>query len=208
MPFGFRRHEEKAEAETSPPGAPSGSMLPPRPVATGGGIAFDGLTEEWRLIGIMDVSGRLSDALNRRDAIGIRDVSWAPIDGSEPFSPVPGLRSIDPYDLIIVLAGEGTLPGFSDDEKAAHRVHKLSYGVNLEVPPFRVRGLVHLFPGSEPERLLDRSNEMFFAVTSGEVRLNDEVIRDPEASTILVNRQYLRGVEQADVEAVEDAAGR
>ncbi len=44
----------------------------------------------------MEVSGRLSDALNRRDAISIRDVSWAPIDGSEPFSPVPGLRSIDP----------------------------------------------------------------------------------------------------------------
>ncbi len=115
-------------------------MLPPRPVATGGGIAFDGLTEDWRLLGIMEISGRLSDALNRREAIAIRDVSWAPIDGSEPFSPAPGLRSIDPYDLIIVLAGEDTLPRFSDDEKAAHRVHKVTYDVALEVPPFRVRG--------------------------------------------------------------------
>jgi hypothetical protein len=26
----------------------------------------------------MDVTGRLSDALNRRDAISIHDVSWAP----------------------------------------------------------------------------------------------------------------------------------
>jgi hypothetical protein len=161
-------------------------------------VAFDGLTEEWRLVGTMEVSGRLSDALNRRDAISIRDVNWAPLDGSEAFSPVPGLRSIDPYDLIVVLAGEGSLPVFSDDEKAAHRVHKLSYGVALEVPPFRVKGTVHLFPGFEPERLLDRSNDMFFAVTGGLVMLDETRIGDDPTDTILVNRQYLRRVEQIE----------
>ncbi|MGH2511366.1 MAG: hypothetical protein ACRDGQ_01625, partial [Candidatus Limnocylindrales bacterium] len=160
-----------------------------------------------RLVGVMEVSGRLSDALNRREAIAIRDVSWAPIDGSEPFSPVPGLRSIDPYDLIVVLAGEGTLPGQSDDEKAAHRVHKLSYGVNLDVPPYQIRGIVHLFAGSEPERLLDRSSEMFFPVTAGSVLLEDQQLGGPRASTILVNRQYLRRVEQAEVDLPDEAAG-
>ena len=196
MPFGFRKQDDKP-ADSVEASAAMGPAPVPRPVA-GGGIAFDGLTEEWRLVGVMEVSGRLSDALNRRDAISIKGVSWAPLDGSEGFSPVPGLRSIDPYDLIMVLPGEGTLPGFSDDEKAAHRVHKLSYGVALEVPPFRVRGTVHLYPGSEPERLLDRSNEMFFAVTGGLVMLNDQRIGDGQTDTILVNRQYLRGVEQLD----------
>lgn len=204
MPFTFRRQDGKPlEAEESPTAT---SVEVPTPVATEGGLAFDGLTEEWRLVGIMEVTGRLSDALNRRDAISIRDVSWAPIDGSEPFSPVPGLRSIDPYDLIIVLAGEGSLPGQSDDEKAAHRIHKLSYGVNLEVPPYRVRGTVHLFPGSEPERLLDRSNEMFFPVTDGAVMLEEERIGDARTSTILVNRQYLRRVEQAEMDRADDSA--
>lgn len=198
MPFGFGKREAK-------PGEPDGATSPeaatpaaaPEQVAAGG-VAFDGLTEEWRLVGVMEVSGRLSDALNRRDAISIRDVSWGPLDGSEPMSPVPGLRSIDPYDLIVVLTGEGSLPVFSDDEKAAHRVHKVSYGVALEIPPFRVRGTVHLFPGFEPERLIDRSNDMFFAVTDGLVMLEETRIGDDPTHTILVNRQYLRRVEQME----------
>jgi len=207
VPFGFGKHDDRAPVTE---GADPSGHPEPEPVGAAlvpdGGISFDGLTEEWRLVGIMEVTGRLSDALNRRDAISIRDVSWAPTDGSEPFSPVPGLRSIDPYDLIVVLAGEGTLPEQSDDEKAAHRVHKLAYGVVLEIPPYRVRGTVHLFPGSEPDRLLDRSNEMFFPVTDGVVLAGDRRVGDPSATTILVNRQYLRRVEQAENDRPGDSA--
>ena len=162
------------------------------------GVAFDGLTEEWRLIGAMQLEGRLSDVLNRRESIPITDVSWAPIDGSEPFSPAPGLKAIDPYDLIVVLAGETTLPLMNDDEKAAHRIHKISYDLALEVPPFRVVGTVYLFPGSEPERLLDRATEMFVPVTDAVAYLGDQRIGGTEIDTFLVNRSYLRGVEQVD----------
>jgi hypothetical protein len=198
VPFGFGKREAKPAEPDAPAVTATSSASAEPQLTTGGGVAFDGLTEEWRLVGTMEVSGRLSDALNRRDAISIRDVNWAPLDGSEAFSPVPGLRSIDPYDLIVVLAGEGSLPVFSDDEKAAHRVHKLSYGVALEVPPFRVKGTVHLFPGFEPERLLDRSNDMFFAVTGGLVMLDETRIGNDPTDTILVNRQYLRRVEQIE----------
>ena len=41
------------------------------------GVPFIGLTEDWRLRGRMDISGRLSDALNKREAIPITDVSGA-----------------------------------------------------------------------------------------------------------------------------------
>jgi hypothetical protein len=205
VPFTFRRQEGKPAEPDEPETATSAVVQLPEVDADG--IAFDGLTEEWRLVGIMEVKGRLSDALNRREAIATRAVSWAPIDGLEPFSPVPGLRSIDPYDLIVVLAGENTLPDQSDEEKAAHRVNKVSYGVNLEVPPYRVRGIVHLFPGSEPERLLDRSSDMFFPVTSGAVMMDEVRIGDPRASTILVNRQYLRRVEQAEIDTLDDPVG-
>ncbi len=208
MPFGFGKRDGRAEtaaaAETAAHALTDAERA--RPAVLAGGVPFDGLTEEWRLMGVMEVTGRLSDALNRRDAISIRDVNWAPLDGSEPFSPVPGLRSIDPYDLIVVLAGEDSLPVHSDDEKAAHRVHKLSYGVTLEVPPFRVRGTVHLFSGFEPERLLDRSNEMFFAVTDGTVMLNETRIGETPTDTILVNRQYLRRVEQLEGSGTEETA--
>ena len=40
----------------------------------------------------------------------------------------------------------------------------MAYDVALEVPPFRVIGTVFLYPGSEPDRLLDRATEMFVPV--------------------------------------------
>jgi hypothetical protein len=184
--FGRRKKEAVEAAPKEDPGRRSHA------------VAFDGLTEEWRLRGMMHVEGRLSDALNKRESIAISDVNWAPIDDSAGFTPVPGLKSVDPYDLILVLAGEGSLPPFSEEEKAAHKVHKIAYDVALEVPPFRVIGTVYLYPGSEPDRLLDRATDMFVPVVDAVALLGDQQVGDPEVDTILVNRFYLRGVEQVD----------
>jgi hypothetical protein len=163
------------------------------------GSAFDGLTEEWRLVGLMHIDGRLSDALNARPtAIELSNVRWAPIDGSADFTPAPGIKSIDPYDLIVVLAGDESLPPLSEEERVAHKVHKISYDVALELPPFRVIGTVHLFPGSEPERLLDRAKEMFIPVTDAVALLGDLQVSDSEIDAVLINRFYLRGIEQID----------
>lgn len=193
MPFDFLKKKPVSETESAHAG-PVADI----PTVNAAGIGFDGLTEEWRLVGAMQLDGRLSDVLNRRETIPISDVSWAPIDGSEPFTAAPGLKSIDPYDLIIVLAGETTLPVMNDEEKAAHRIHKISYDLSLEVPPFRVVGTVYLFPGSEPERLLDRATEMFVPVTDAVAYLGDQQIGGTEIDTFLVNRRYLRRVEQVD----------
>jgi hypothetical protein len=162
------------------------------------GISFDGVTEEWRLVGRMSVEGRLSDALNKREAIAITDVEWAPIDGSAPMVAVSGLKSVDPYDLILVLAGDGSLPELSDTERTAHKVHKVSYDVALEAPPFRIVGTVYLHPGMEPNRLLDRATEMFVPVIDAVATYGEQRVGDPDVDTILVNRFYLRGVEQID----------
>ncbi|HEY6057457.1 MAG TPA: hypothetical protein VIV06_05455 [Candidatus Limnocylindrales bacterium] len=187
MPFGFRRKQSDA---TALPAEQSTSRRRATP--------FDGLTEEWRLVGKMHIEGRLSDALNKRESIEISDVSWAPVDGSAPFTPVSGLRSVDPYDLIVVLAGEESQPPLSDSERAAHKVHKIAYDVALEAPPFRIVGTVFLYPGSEPDRLLDRATEMFVPVVEAAVLLGERELGDPAVDTVLVNRFYLRGVEQVD----------
>lgn len=191
MPLNFLRRK-KPDAGTAPKAQPDA----PRLVREG--IAFDGLTEEWRLVGRMRIEGRLSDALNKREAVDITEVQWAPIDGSAALEPAPGLRSVDPYDLIIVLAGEGSLPELSDTERAAHKIHKISYDVALEAPPFRVTGTIYLHPGMEPERLLDRATEMFVPVVDAAAYLGDQRVGDPDVETVLVNRFYLRGVEQID----------
>jgi hypothetical protein len=201
VPLNFLRRKKAPEQPAVAAPAPSDPAIrPPR-----SGIVFDGITEEWRLVGRMDVEGRLSDALNRREAVTIHDVRWGPMDGSEPLVDAPGLRSIDPYDLILVLAGEGSLPEFTDDERVAHRIHKVPYDVALEAPPFRIIGTIYMHPGSEPERLLDRSTEMFVPVVDAVAMLGDERIGDPNVETVLVNRFYLRGVEQVDKRTGEKA---
>jgi hypothetical protein len=190
LPLNFLR-KKKADEPVAAPVTAGG-----RPTRTG--VAFDGVTEEWRLIGRMSVSGRLSDALNKRESIAIHDVQWAPIDGSAPMVDAPGLKAVDPYDLILVLAGEGSMPELTDSERAAHRVHKVAYDVALDAPPFRVIGTVFLHPGSEPDRLLDRGTEMFVPVVEAVALFGEQRVGDPDVETVLVNRFYLRGVEQVD----------
>ncbi len=196
MPFDFLRRKRSGAAPPAVAAArgPHGDTRP---------ISFDGFTDEWRLLGTMHVAGRLSDAINRREPIEISDVRWGPIDGSTPPEPAPGLRSVDPYDLIVIMAGEGSLPLLSDEQRAAQRVHKVTYDLALEVPPFRVIGTVQLHPGSEPERLLDRATEMFVPVLDATCSIAGHSITDERVDAILVNRFYLRGIEQIDLRTGE-----
>jgi hypothetical protein len=183
--------------------APATQPLPP-------GIPFDALTDEWHLVGVMEVSGRLSDVLNRREAISLTAVSWAPVDGDGPFEPAPGLRSVDPYDLIIVLGGADSQPSLDEKQREAHKLHKVEYDVALDCPPFRVIGTVHLFPGTDPARLLDRQTELFVPVTDAVTLIEGRQLGD-EREVALVNRSYLKGVEQIDrrtFEAVKPLPGR
>ncbi|MEO5884029.1 MAG: hypothetical protein ABIQ58_00725, partial [Candidatus Limnocylindrales bacterium] len=71
MPFDFLRRKKGRDAAATVPSSAA-------PVVRG--IPFDGLTEEWRIVGQMHVLGRLSDALNKREEVEISDVRWAPID--------------------------------------------------------------------------------------------------------------------------------
>jgi hypothetical protein len=185
--------------------APSKTVATPDSTAVGpvGGIPFDGVTEEWRLAGRMLIAGRLSDALNRREPIEITDVRWAPVDGSAPFAPAAGLKSVDPYDLVLIFAGDDSLPEMNEAERIALKVHKVTYEVALEVPPYRVIGTVQLYPGSEPDSLLSRSTEMFVPILGASATMGARSVGASSPSTILVNRQYLRGVEQVDARTGE-----
>ena len=193
MPFDFLKRKK----------APDAAHTPATATARTQGVAFDGLTEDWRLTGTMMIDGRLSDALNRREPIDIVDVQWGPIDGSEAMVAAPGLKTVDPYDLVIVVAGDDSIPEMSDEGRTAHRVHKVSYEVAIEVPPYRVIGTVYLHPGSEPDSLLSRSSEMFVPIVQATALMGERRVGPETASAVLVNRQYIRGVEQVDVRTGE-----
>lgn len=187
MPFGFGRKKE-AEEPAAPPPAPVVERV----------TRFEGFTEEWRLEGEMDVSSRMLDLLNLREPVPVRNVTWAPLDGSSPFEPAPGIQTIDPYDLIVVLVRADRLTERSDDERSAHRIHKVTFDIALEAPPFRIVGSVQLHPGTAPEALLDRGSQMFTAITNPTIHLGDVPLDLGGAEAVLVNRMYLRGVLQVD----------
>jgi hypothetical protein len=195
VPFDFLRRKKEPED--------IGTTEMPAPPAKGPGVQFEGMTEDWRLVGRMLVDGRLSDALNKREPILLEDMRWAPMDGSDELAPAPGLKSVDPYDLVLVIAGEDSLPAMTEAERSAHKVHKVSYEVGLEVPPYRVIGTVMLYPGYDPDRLLDRSNEMFVAIVNATATMAGQAVSPPGTDVILVNRAYLRGVEQIDARTGE-----
>jgi len=195
MPFGFRRSKGDAPV-------PSPEPAPEEPP----GIPFDALTEDWRLVGRMLVEGRLSDALNRREPIDIVDVGWATLDRAEEIVDAPGLRQVDPYDLVIVLGGYRSLPVMTDEERTAHRIHKVAFYLGLEAPPFKIVGSVYLYPGTDPTRLLDRAPEMFIPVVEATATMGDQPIGEPGTDIILVNRAYLRGVTSVDSMTGRDIA--
>ena len=194
MPFGFGRKKEAKAA----PAAPSVATVAASDARGERPIQFHGFTEEWRLEGTMRISGRLLDMLNRREALPVSDVRWAPADGSAGLEAAPGIQSIDPYDLIVAIADPDSLSILTDEERAAHRVHKVSFDVAIEAPPYRVLGTIQLHPGSEPESLLERGTHMFAAVTDPALELAGRDLDLAGADTILVNRFYLRGIKQVD----------
>jgi hypothetical protein len=197
VPFDFLKRRKPAQGADATPAAAASSG------SAAGGFPFEGMTEDWRLVGRMAIDGRLSDVLNKREPIPIDDVTWAPADSSDPLAPAPGLRSIDPYDLVIVLTGNDSVADRTVDQSTAHRVHKVSYEVALEAPPYRVIGTVFLYPGSEPDTLLQRSSDMFVPIVDATAWIGGRQIGTAPYDTVLVNRQYLRGVEQVDVRTGE-----
>lgn len=195
MPFGFLRRRGEGPAAGPPESVAAADARGPRP-----GVPFEALTEDWRIFGTMTIAGRLLDALNHRETMVVSDAAWQPADGSEAIAAAPGIRALDPYDLIVVAVTPESLPPLTDEEREAHKIHKIAYDVALEAPPYRVTGTILLHPGTEPDRLLDRSSQMFFPITRPTVSLAGEPVDLPDdVDAVLVNRFYLRGVEQVDL---------
>jgi hypothetical protein len=197
VPFDFLRRKSEAAKQTPSAAAEYQSG------GSGPGVPFEGMTEDWRLLGRMLIDGRISDALNRREPITLADMQWAPVNDITQLSAAPSLKSVDPYDLVLVITNEDSLPTMSDEERSAHKVHKVTFEVSLEAPPYRVVGTVMLYPGYEPLRLLDRANEMFVPVVNASATMAGQPLSQPGANVILVNRAYLRGVEQVDARTGE-----
>ena len=162
-------------------------------------MPFEGVTEEWRLSGLMAIEGTILDALNRRERIPITAVRWGPLGSDEMLQDAPGLRAINPYDLIVALVGSG------DDRQETGRTRITSepFDVALDCPPLRLAGTVHLGPGEDEGVLLMSAPELFFPLTRPVVLIDRRPVDLPESEVALVNRGYLKDVRRLDARTME-----
>jgi hypothetical protein len=185
VPFRFLRRERirRGPARAAPPV----------------GVPFEGVTEEWRLSGLMAIEGTILDALNRRERIPIGAVRWGPLGSDEMLQDAPGLRAINPYDLIVALVG-------SDDgrqEAGRARITSEPFDVALDCPPLRLAGTVHLGPGEDEGVLLMSAPELFFPLSRPVILIDRRPVDLPGSEVALVNRGYLKDVRRLDARTME-----
>jgi hypothetical protein len=194
MPFNLFKRSEP----TPPPKAaqPSGAIA-------AGEIAFEGITEDWHLVGTIQLEGRLSDVLNRREKVPIAGVYWAPIDGSEPFTAAPGLKEVDPYDLLVIFTGKDSLPPRDDETERAMRIRKITYDVVIDLGLLEVAGRVYLHPGTQPGSLMERHAELFVPITQATAFLGERAVGNENADVLLINQSYIRRVNTIEREAAD-----
>ena len=182
----FRRNE-----------APAPAPIPAAQPLRSDAVTFDGLTEGYRLRGTISLADkdRLSDILNRRESLAIRDVVRGPIAAADHWVPAPEIESIDPYGFSLIFAGPDSRPDYSNAEAAAHKVRKQSHRVKLEVAAFEVIGTVWLNPGfSAVELLSGRVQNLFLPVTGAQVWWGQLPLDSGAADVVLVNRFELHAL--------------
>jgi hypothetical protein len=158
-------------------------------------------TGDAMLVGTVRGRGRLSDILNLRDEVRLTDVSIrrdGNILGNGECMPEAALDAFE-----IELAMTSRLP--DAPWTRARRVHKVRYPVRIDAGRYAIEGDVHLFPGRSPGDVARCSGVLFIPVTSARVRRDGRVISDPKVDAIMLNRHLVQAIEQADIDATQDA---
>jgi hypothetical protein len=156
---------------------------------------FIALTEDGRIDAMLAQGGvKLADALEKRAAISVNNAHQGPNDLSAPLVPAPGVKSVDPYDISIVMPAEDGEPVVSDADRNAWAKFRVAYDVTLEATPFKVSGVLLLLPSQDPFSLTERGTELFLPVFAPVVQMGAVTIKDTPRDAILVNRSHMRKV--------------
>jgi hypothetical protein len=155
---------------------------------------FVALTEDGRIDAMLQGGVKVGDALEKRAAISVNNAQRGPSDLSAPLAPAPGVKSVDPYDISVVMPAEDGEPVVSDADRDAWSKFRIAYDVTLEVPPFKVSGVLLLLPSQDPLSLTERGTELFLPIFAPVVQVGMATIRDTPRDAVLVNRSHMRKV--------------
>jgi hypothetical protein len=155
---------------------------------------FVALTEDGRIDAMLQGGVKVADALEKRAAISVNGAQRGPNDLATPLAPAPGVKSVDPYDISIVMPAEDGEPVVSDADRDAWSRFRVAYDVTLEATAFKVSGVLLLLPSQDVLSLTERGTELFLPVFSPMVQVDGAMIRDTPRDAILVNRSHMRRV--------------
>ena len=157
---------------------------------------FVALTESGRIDAMLDSKGlKLAEALEKRSGIPVRDAMEGPNDLSAPLITARGMKSVDPYDVSIVMPAADGEPVVNEADQDAWLKFRVAYDVTLEVPPFKVSGVLLLLASQDPLELTERGSELFLPVFAPVVQLDGLAIKDTPRDVVLVNRSHMRKVQ-------------
>ena len=191
MPFDFLKRKKDASRRARPIAGVGGSGHPGRAVRRAHRRVADRRRDAHRRPGCPTPSTSARRSRSRMCA-GRRSM------GSGELAPASGLKAVDPYDLILVLAGAATLPPLTDAERT-----------RLQGPqdPVRRGARGAALPGDRHRLHVPRARSPTGCWT-GRPRCSSRSWTRPRSSArpgsvdemdaILVNRFYLRGLEQID----------
>jgi hypothetical protein len=154
---------------------------------------FVALTEDGRIDAMLAQSGALAALLEKRAPINISSIFRGPNDGTN-MAAIPGSKSVDPYDISIVMPAADGDPLVSDADKDAWQRFRVAYDVTLEATPFRVTGVLYLLPSQDAMALTERGSELFLPVFTPMVHCGAMTLVDVPHDAILVNRSHIRKV--------------
>ena len=153
---------------------------------------FVALTEDGRIDARLAKGGvKVPDALEKRAAIDVNDAKQGPSDGSA-LAPAPGVKSVDPYDIAIVMPAADGEPVVSDGDMDVWSKFRIVYDVTFEATPFKVSGVLLLLPSVDVDSLIERGTQLFLPVFAPVVQAGATTIKDCPRDAILVNRSHMR----------------
>ncbi len=154
---------------------------------------FVALTEDGRIDATIN-NAKFADALEKRMSMAVSNTMEGPADGSRPPVASPGFKSVDPYDLTIVMAAPDGVAPINEADREAWSKFRLTYDAVMEATPFRITGVLLLLPSIDPSMLMERGTELFLPVFQPIIQMGAVPVRDVPRDVVLVNRSHLRRV--------------
>lgn len=167
--------------------------------------AFAGWTAGFHVTGTVVGPDRLSDILNLRDYIRVRDAVVRPGGAEEADAEADGQSGattapevvFDPFDFDFVVAE----PLEDSPHRLDRRIHKLPYAVRVDGERFTIWGRVWVYPDSDPELAIRGSASLFIPITTPQVEHLGVPMRRPPGDAVLINRLAIRSLRRMDLTA-------